>query len=127
MNQPTNQLKLEDVIEKIKSFDSKLKNVAQICNNPNQAVVPPYLAIALADLLNDPSSKELGSLWFAMVIKAIIFETELPINTLEELDKFEDMFYDLFDKHNVKLSEETEQYIHDAFWHVEIDLNLSED
>lgn len=127
MTQPTNQLKLEDVIEKIKSFDSKLKSVAQICNNPNQSVVPPYLAIALADLLNDPSSKELGSLWFAMVIKAIIFETELPINALEDLDKFEDMFYDLFDKHNVKLSDETEQYIHDAFWHIEIDLNLSED
>lgn len=115
---------LAGVVEKVNNFATSLEQIDSIINNVSDELAQPYLMLSLLNLFNNPSSKELGPSWMAMVLKAVFTESELSIESIDDLDDISNMLLNAFDESNITVPDDVFDLLTRAFEILEVEYDL---
>lgn len=118
------KLLYKNLVESVNNFTQQLDKVAELTEGFNGGGDRPYFAFALHMLLSSDASKRLGAGWYLLVIRAIVDELDVEFTSIEELDDYIDMFFDLFDDHNIVLDGVVRSELNIAFEMFEKTLDL---
>lgn len=119
-----NQNQLSSIVAKVNSFSNTFEQIDSVMNSFNDEHGSSYLMLSLLNLLNDPSSKELGPSWIALVLKALFKESEVVIETLDDLDDIASTLYTAFETSNLLVPDDVQELLEKAFEILEVEYDL---
>lgn len=119
-----NQNQLSSIVAKVNSFSNTFEQIDSVMNSLNDEHGSSYLMLSLLNLLNDPSSKELGPSWIALVLKALFKESEVVIETLDDLDDIASTLYTAFETSNLLVPDDVQELLEKAFEILEVEYDL---
>lgn len=119
-----NQNQLNSIVAKVNSFSNTFEQIDSVMNSFNDEHGSSYLMLSLLNLLNDPSSKELGPSWIALVLKALFKESEVVIETLDDLDDIASTLYTAFETSNLLVPDDVQELLEKAFEILEVEYDL---